>query len=241
MPNHVKSRIEILGTKEQVKEVFNRFNTHVSASLSKAYDGSIICNDTNNKVDFSVGWLNLKTGIFTRRGEDEVLGLPDGWEPEIRPAFDHFPDFNKVLPQPDNIFNGSLGLAEEEMCRREGRPTWYSWNTENWGTKWNSYSNEKEADNVFTFETAWSSVIGLVEIMSRDFPDVEFLYEYADEDTGYNVGVVRLKNGIVDVYQPEGGSKEAYDIAFKLRPEYADGYVLVGDTYEYVDEDDVGE
>ncbi|MDA3780456.1 MAG: hypothetical protein PF487_09615 [Bacteroidales bacterium] len=40
-------------------------------------------------------------------------------------------DFNKIIPQPENIFNGNLGEKERQMCEDEGRPNWYDWNIEN--------------------------------------------------------------------------------------------------------------
>lgn len=70
-------------------------------------------------------------------------------------------DFNKIIPQPDNIFNGNLGRDEKEMCKKEGRPTWYDWNRENWGTKWGAYGFkilDDDSDVIcFEFQTAWNS------------------------------------------------------------------------------------
>lgn len=234
MPNHIKNRIEVIGTNEQVKAFFEMFNTHVPSTLDLNYEGNTICiKSTPDSNNYSIGWLNETTGVFKRRGESDVNGLPDGWERRYTVPFDHFPDFNKVIPQPDNIFNGDLGAAEEAMCLREGRPTWYDWNNENWGTKWNSYSCHKESDNVFTFETAWKGVPNIVTKMSVLYPDVELIYEYADEDTGHNIGSYVFKNGWVKQNQITSGSREAYELAFKLRPEDSEYYQLVNGNYEY--------
>ena len=226
MPNHVKSRLTINASKEELKAIIAKFGNEVPARLNRAYDDTIICKHKTEEHNW--GYFDEKTGKFTSgRNENKVerIGIPEEYEMEIEPAYLHFPDFNKVIPQPENIFNGDLGQAEEEMCRREGRPTWYEWNRENWGTKWNSYSLNREDDNVFTFETAWSAVPGIIEKMSLEFPNVEFLYDYADEDTGYNCGMYRFKNGLQNKNIPVGGSKEAYDLAFLLRPNYKEMYV----------------
>ena len=234
MPNHVKSRLTINGSKEDVKSIIDKFGTVVPARLYRAYDNTIVC---KNKESENVwGYFDEKTGKFTTgRNEDKIerIGIPEGFEMEIEPSFLHFPDFNKIVPQPANIFNGDLGQAEEEMCKREGRPTWYEWNRENWGTKWNSYSCVREDDNVFTFETAWRAVPNLVEKMSIQFQNVEFLYEYADEDTGYNCGIFNFKNGLQHKLIPDGGSKEAYELAFNLRPDYKDIYVFDEEAQKY--------
>jgi len=233
MPNYIKNRITIIGDASQVKEVFERFNTHHPAEIYKAHDGSVICKNGGN-----VGWLNLSNGEFSQRGKDSVLGLPEGWEIELTKPIDQFPDFNKVTPQPENIFNGDLGAPEEEMCRREGRPTWYDWNRANWGTKWNCSNCESESSNTFTFQTAWSGVPDLMLKMSELVPDIKIEYEYADEDTGRNCASYVFLNGKVEQsFEPQGGSKEAYELAFKLRPHLKEEYILDGDNYTSKDND----
>ena len=236
MPNHIKNRIEIIGTRKQVKSIFKKYNTHHKAKLNRAYDDTIICKETETK-EFSVGWFNEKLGVFKRRDEADVNGLPDGWEFEINDAYDHFPDFEKVITPPENIFRGDLGAKEKEMCKRENRPTWRDFNIKNWGTKWNSYSCDKLEYNVFTFETAWAGVPKIMEAISEEFPDVEILYEYADENLAYNCGIIKYKNGTQDINILEGGTKEAYDLAFKLRPDWKEDYKLVNGNYECVDDE----
>lgn len=238
MPNHVKNRIIILGNPEQIKEIVDRFGTFHPSVIRRAHDESIICKDTST-TEFSVGWLDEETNIFTRREKEPVMGLPEGWKYDYTEPFTQFPDFNKVIPQPENIFTGDLGREEEEKCRKEGIPTWYEWNCENWGTKWNSYSCESEGDNTFVFETAWSTVPEIITAMSEAFPDITFEFEYADEDTSSNCGSFTIKNGLItNLFQPESGSKQAYELAFKLRPHYKEDYKLEGDSYVYNEEDE---
>lgn len=232
MPNHIKNKIVINADIETVNSIFEKYNTHNKASIKKAHDDSHIC---INKEGI-VGWLNPKDGGFKRRNEELVIGLPEGFEIEISDPYDHFPDFNKIKPQPENIFNGNLGQKEEEECAKNGRPTWYRWNIDNWGTKWNCYSCEKESFNTFTFETAWSGVLSLIKEISIQNPIVEILYKYSDEDFGYNCASFKLLNGeIIESLQPEGGSFEAYEIAFDLRPDRKSDYALVDGSYEYIE------
>jgi len=237
MPNHITNRIEIIGTKEQIKEMFQKFNTHVPAALNRAHGGSIICRKKDTE-GFNVGWFNEKTGVFSKLDCEDIIGLPDEWEFEIDPAVDIFPDFKKVIPQPDNIFNGDLGQKEEEMCRKEGRPTWYDWNIDNWGTKWGGYDYKKLDENVFKFDTAWSSVPKIIYKICEEFPDIELLYEYSDEDFGNNCGSIRYKDGKFETFTPDGGSLEAFEIGFKLQPWQKKYYELVDGEYNYKDEDD---
>lgn len=236
MPNHIKNRITINGPIEQIGQVVETFGTYSKASLSLSYDNNIICREINSDK-WSVGWFNPKTGEFTRRDKPTLIGLPEGWEFEINDSYFHFPNFEKIIPPPENIFRGNLGEKERIQCEKEGRPNWYDWNYENWGTKWNSYACEKEKLNVYTFETAWAGVPSLVLKMSEKFPEVEFLYEYADEDTGSNVGKFVFKNGeVLQETKPQSGSKEAYELAFTLRPDCREDYEEADGTYLYKEE-----
>ena len=235
MPNHIKNRLKINGTNEQIKNVFEKYNTHFEAELNTAYDGTVICKD-KSQYTFSVGWLDLKTGVFKiREDNSERIGLPENWVVEVSQPRDCFPDFDKIKPHPRcDEYND---IPSQDAVRNS--PNWWlTWNRANWGTKWNSYSHSKESYGVYNFETAWNGVPDLMIELSKQNPEIEFEYTYADEDSGYNVGKFTFKNGeVLSVYQPEGGSKEAYDIYFELRPENRSDYKLVEGKYEYVEED----
>lgn len=271
MPNHIKNRIEIIGTPEQVKSVFEAFSTFYPSTPNKSYDGDIVY----ESEDGSIGWYNESTNTFTQQGKGPVIGIPNGFSIDYDKEWTRFPDFNKIVPMPDglnitsdswsNLIDGfssheplkkfidkiKNGITDEDLKTglatlnqsiinyiTTGYATWYEWSCAKWGTKCNSYSCEHENDNVWLFDTAWSGVPDIIEAMSKQFPDVTINYDYADEDTGYNVGIYVFKDGLVSHTEIENGSKEAYELAFKLRPEYAEHYHLVDGNYEYKDNDD---
>lgn len=151
-------------------------------------------------------------------------------------------DFNKITPMPKWVYHGDLGRKEEEKYGKEN--CWYEWSIQNWGTKWNairakdSYyfklppSNE---DSIF-FETAWSGVPELISKLGFIFPNVIIDYYWYNENFGYGVGHITIKDTKVIKYIPEGGSKEAFDLACEISnmtlKEH--GY---NENYEYIDED----
>lgn len=65
-------------------------------------------------------------------------------------------DFNILVPCPLNVWMGNVSKAHEEAFGQTG----LGWNRENWGTKWNAYSQQttERADDTITlrFETAWA-------------------------------------------------------------------------------------
>lgn len=229
MPNHIKNRITLIGQSNEVAELFKRFSTYYPPKIRRSHDGDIICVQTENKNIF--GWFNEKTGEFTDINKEVKSGLPVGWEFEFESEFTRFPDFEKVIIPPDDP------AYRDEPSQKEARENinwWYTWNVENWGTKWNSYSCVMESLNVYTFETAWSSVPKVIEKISKEFPDVEIRYEYADEDTGSNCGSCTYIGGVChDLFLPESGTKEAYELSFLLRPEIKDDMYWDGTTYTW--------
>jgi len=236
MPNHIKNRLRIIGTNEQIKEVFDKYNTHIEAKLFFAYDGSIICKDKNSE-NFTVGWFNPNTGIFkTREENSERIGIPENWSFEVSTAVDCFPDFDKIIPSPRcDEYND----IPTQQAVRNSPNWWMTWNRKNWGTKWNGYEYQTEIFGTYLFDTAWNGVPDLMLELSKQTPDIEFEYTYADEDTGCNVGKFTFKNGqVISSFLPGNCSKEAYDLSFELRPYNKEYYQLINDQYEYIDDED---
>ena len=155
-------------------------------------------------------------------------------------------DFNKVIPMPNHIFQGNLGMAERV---KYGKDNWYDWSIANWGTKWNSYGYDaeytpKEFDGEhIEFQTAWSYPDPIIAALAKRYPDLSFEVKWADEDFGYNVGRKEFENGEeIFSHIPPGGSKEALELAAEVHGlDLADeGYLYNGETgeYEYHDPDE---
>lgn len=111
-------------------------------------------------------------------------------------------DFNLLIPQPENIFNGSLGEEERKMCIEENRPNWYDWNSENWGTKWNAYQTEvltNDDDTLeFTFQTAWNIPQPIINSLFELFEGCEIHYLAVDEGGNFAVEIVKNEEGKIN-------------------------------------------
>lgn len=130
-----------------------------------------------------------------------------------------------------------MGMKYLENIIRTGHKTWYTWRRENWGTKWNARKAVQTSPNQLEFETAWDGVVGLMEKLSAHFPDVIFQYEFADEDTGSNTGTGVIFNGKATMIYPENQSRMGYELAFRLRPDRQENFVLKGENYEWKEEE----
>lgn len=75
-----------------------------------------------------------------------------------------------------------------------GCDNWYDWCVENWGTKWRPSDTYYIDENNIEFETAWSTPEPIFKEISRKY-NTTVKVEYADEDLGYNCGIMLFKNG----------------------------------------------
>ena len=93
--------------------------------------------------------------------------------------------FNKIVPQPDNIFLDNLGEDERKECEKKNIPNWYDWNIENWDTKWDASSvfvDCIEVDYIeFDFLTAWGPPIKVIKKLKKMFPKLNVYGAYVGE------------------------------------------------------------
>lgn len=157
---------------------------------------------------------NHITNVVALFGKDEdinnLIDLVKSEESEF--------DFEKIIPPPDNLVKHSTTYEEEKALQAAGIPHWYSWNTQNWGTKWNAYDITIDKERaLIRFDTAWSTPRQVFEALSKKFPDLKIQVEYADEDIGHNCGRVSYRNGaIVNEWIPNGGLP-AKDFACQIK------------------------
>jgi hypothetical protein len=149
-------------------------------------------------------------------------------------------DFNKITPTPPWVFQDNLGKEHEEKWGIEN--CWYEWSRTNWGTKWNAYQSGAVAAGVNTirFQTAWNGVAKLMIKLSMIFRDVEFDYGWADEDTGQNVGEITFKDfKVIKENIPKGGTKEAYEMCFRIKDHWPKCYRYDEGEGTYVYDEDL--
>ena len=119
--------------------------------------------------------------------------------------------------------------------RDHGAVYWHDWSVQNWGTKWDAYE-VSVIDNCIEFQTAWGPVIELILTAGSKIEYLDLRYEFADEDIGYNCGYVSMIGADVKETTLEGGTKEAYEMAFSLWPERKEWYKLVDGEYVHSDD-----
>ena len=94
------------------------------------------------------------------------------------------------------------------------------------------------------FSTAWNGVPRILAFLSKQFPDIEIEYKWADEDIGQNVGHIIFFDGErIEDLSPRSDSREAYEQAAELwdLDLESEGFRLDkdGSTYEYCEREPV--
>ncbi len=121
-------------------------------------------------------------------------------------------DFNKIIPEPENLYKEPLSINDEYELAIKGIPNWYDWHLEHWGCKWNACMQSVK-NNCICFATPWSPVFRIVGALSRMFPDVVLEYSMCeesedDEDSGT---FVILGGKLIDYIEPKSSSEDDED------------------------------
>ena len=235
MPNHVKSKLEVIGGKEKMMEVMSHLK------------GEPFDDGTERKVDFNkIKPMPASLGIESCSTPEQHAELALRISPDNgNPLIDGLHAMNleraaKDSPLEMDDKNWGIFIQMLQNYREHGCFTWYQWCQKEWGTKWNAYSfgDDRDTETIVYFDTAWAAPKELMRLLSEQFPDVKICLTWADEDTGSNAGRMEFQAGKELVkFEPESQSKEAYDIAFEMRPDYQTDYQLIDGQYEYVEDD----
>lgn len=216
MPNHVTNVLTINPTDRTVD-----FEKELKAVLKKIKSGK---GKKTNLFDFN------QIAPMPKELEDTVspMSIISEKEYEAQEKRIATGELNEREKLWGGISRSLTAKLSREYKQKFGADNWYDWKCYNWGTKWGAYDVTVEK-NVIQFNTAWATAPEIITELSNIFPTLMFSVEYADEDTGYNVGTYDCEEGTIIRDSYEGGSPEAYELAFKLNGCYVEALDDVSD------------
>lgn len=228
MPNHITNRLVINADNQSVQQVLQYLK-------GEPEDGEKLFIDFNKIIPRPES-LNVEASSLGEDGMQYLIAKQKCFymSPEDCTFIEQF----KQRPQEQQDSALALGRQYLRNIADHDYKDWYDWSLANWGTKWNAYDQSFESPNIIWFTTAWSGVPQLIQKLSEHFPDVEFGYTFADEDTGCNTGHGTIQNGESRMIYPDMQSMEAFQIAFEMNPDIADYYELTENGYRYKDDDE---
>lgn len=133
-------------------------------------------------------------------------------------------DFNAIIPCPAELaeFEDTkklLGMSKEksaELVSKYGFSSPYLWRMEHWGTKDNNRSEEVMggawfSEDIVELATSDCFPYPVLAELSKQFPNVDMDFIFADEDAGCNAGNGTFRNGevVTGEYRLPDNSEEA--------------------------------
>ena len=175
MPNHTANNFTVTGPKDDVL----RF-----VAQAKGNDSELDFKKLLPIPDELIG-TSWPTRIIS---QEEIDTMWADWNK--RKDEGKLSEFEKERPM-------GLGITQDkhdEFILKYGYDNWYDWCIFNWGTKWNAYDvtewsinecSEYTTSATIYYETAWSPATALWLKMSKEYPNLEFYHEFADEGGGF--------------------------------------------------------
>jgi hypothetical protein len=229
MPNHVTNRLTVIGSPEQINQVFDFIKIEKETSEDEVFGIGTI---DFNKITPMPNDLKIVSDGHLMPLENEFMGK----EP-FKAVMDNLRKHCNQDEFDEKTLKNFLKGCENYV--RYGFATWYEWSVQNWGTKWNAYGqpDKRRTPNAIYFETAWSCPKDLIKKLSLNFHGIEFEIAWADEDLGYNIGIIKYRDGeIIGQTIPEGGSLDAKKLYFEITKETLEEKNM-NENYEYIDGD----
>lgn len=217
MPNHIQN------------ELILKSSFDVNLILSKDDEGKDFFDF--NKIIPMPKELNITSDGFIALLENQFCARDSFKEfvDRMKGSWNNEEDVNNVV---DNFCQGIKNYI------KYGSASWYNWSIENWGTKWNSYSNEIR-DNKILFQTAWSCPLKIFIKLHELYPDLDFEFWYSDEDSGNNCGYGIIdKNNKLKIFKLQNNSQEAIKLFIRLHPDREYYYELKNGEYIYKEDEE---
>ena len=221
MPNHITNRIRITGNPEDAQKLYDFIK-----SDEKDSDGEISVIDFNKIVPMPDS-LDISSSSEGEDGKRYLLGMAGNiLERQAYQKSDHFKKMETMKVENPKWFEKHMELGRQYLnnIATYGYANWYNWRLANWGTKWNAYESYIDGDGAICFQTAWSGVPDLIAQLAAKFPSLTIEYDFADENTGWNVGSYIMNGDEVEDISPADDSAEAWALVFDLGVADRDDY-----------------
>ena len=211
MPNWVYNTLTIQGPKSEIDMIKDRLNKPFTVSVETHGMGDI----SSNGFPMVIKELSYSNPVFSFNNihsyKDE--GITD----------------KEYASQPDR---GGIELTDPQwfaksIAHAQTQKDWYSWNTSNWGTKWDvavsddekypdtelvEYKSEGE-DHwlVYRYETAWSPAVTILTKLSLLVPTCVLTLEY-EEETGWGGEYEILRGEVKEIAEWENMCRECDEV-----------------------------
>ena len=232
MANYYQSSLTLRGERETMEKIFDSIKDEESKRVIDFEKVIPMPEELNIESSSDPEFLII---LLLRQSRLSLCYGP--YSPEVKMARDRYEHMDDERKEK----NEELARKYLMNISKHGYANWYSWHIGEWGTKWNSiegYGTQRREGDTIYFETANGFCEPVIEALSKQYPDVEFIYEAADEDIGSNTIKGTYKNGEFDGVR-EHRTPAAFDIAFEMYPDRKEEFHQLEDgTWSCNEEDE---
>lgn len=198
MPNWVKHDFTIKAPKEVLDAFVNEcFTVDGKGVLNLDFEKIIPKPAGFDATLVSPPPMALEALVATERRAREIKSFPwvakhkpEHWTLDVLAAFLHVRKWPLSRVEVDAAMQELIELARAYARNEEigGCPTWYEWNSANWGTKWNACDCNVVRDSADSlslyFKTAWGSPEPIFVALQQRYPALKFSGT-VDEEGGF--------------------------------------------------------
>lgn len=122
--------------------------------------------------------------------------------------------FAQTVPPPANMITGSLSMEDMQKAAAAGIPTWYDWQSANWGTKWDACEVRVKVTKLrvnIWFDTAWAPPLAWFKSFAAKFPNLTAELAYNECGMSFYGVATAVKGEVTDdggESYPEGATDD---------------------------------
>ncbi|MGL2998015.1 hypothetical protein [Acinetobacter baumannii] len=190
MPNHVTNKVEITSTNAAEALAFikgddSAFDFNKIIPMPESLDI-----ESGSLTDFALAYA-LTNGEKKNHSNEQIEKYfeDDLFDPKSEIARRDLERAHQYVGDSQESREKLLELGQKVISNVDtyGHKTWYSWRTENWGTKWNAYE-VTTTENSIEFDTAWDSPTPVLEKWIEQFKLTCTVKAF---DEGYNFWFIK--------------------------------------------------
>ena len=207
MPNYCFNQININGKQEDITAFLNKIESDaLDRGVERGFfDEAVFTFATFVPAPDNVLTGNTGHGTFVRDGDSWVMSGKTRDQLDAEGVEYYYGSYGTSA-------DGTVYFADD--MKRLGLVDWYSWNIDNWGTKWDAFDVEIDRHDDYVsihFHTAWSPAVPVALAMQEQHPELDIQMYFEEPGMSFQGEVTSDGNVYYEDYEDlEEEEEEVY-------------------------------